>query len=87
MSHDALEYRAVHGLLERDEQMAILVQRVAGAFHGSRYFPHLAAVGFSFNPFVWHEDIDPRAGVLRLVCGLGTRAVNRRTTTIRGWWR
>ncbi len=77
MSQDALEYRAVHGLLERDEQMAILVQRVAGAFHGSRYFPHLAAVGFSFNPFVWHEDIDPRAGVLRLVFGLGTRAVNR----------
>ncbi len=77
MSREALEYRAVHGLLERDEQMAILVQRVAGSFHGSRYFPHLAAVGFSFNPFVWHEDINPRAGVLRLVCGLGTRAVNR----------
>ncbi len=77
MDEDALDYRAAHGLLERDEQMAILVQRVAGAFHGSRYFPHLAAVGFSFNPYVWHEDIDSRAGVLRLVFGLGTRAVNR----------
>lgn len=77
MNKDALEYRSVHGLLDRDEQMAILVQRVAGAFHGPLYFPHLAAVGFSFNPFVWHEDINPRAGVLRLVCGLGTRAVNR----------
>ncbi len=77
MRQDALDYRAAHGLLERDEQMAILVQRVAGAFYGARYFPHLAAVGFSFNPYVWHEDIDSRAGVLRLVFGLGTRAVNR----------
>lgn len=77
MSKNALDYRALHRLLERDEQMAILVQRVSGSFHGRYYFPHLAAVGFSFNPYVWHEDIDPRAGVLRLVFGLGTRAVER----------
>ncbi|HEX72687.1 MAG TPA: hypothetical protein ENN65_05185, partial [Candidatus Hydrogenedentes bacterium] len=77
MNREALEYRLSHDLLERDEQMAILVQRVAGAFNGTRYMPHLAAVGFSFNPYVWHEDIDPHAGVLRLVFGLGTRAVNR----------
>ncbi len=77
MSKEALDYRAVHGLLDRDEQMAILVQRVSGKFHGPFFFPHLAAVGFSFNPYVWHEDIDPRSGVLRLVFGLGTRAVNR----------
>ena len=77
MSRDALEYRVAHNLLERDEQMAILIQRVSGAAHGAWYFPHIAAVGFSFNPYVWHEDIDPRAGVLRLVFGLGTRAVNR----------
>ena len=31
----------------------------------------------SFNPFVWSEQIDPKAGVLRLVFGLGTRAVRR----------
>ena len=34
-------------------------------------------MGLSFNPFVWHKDIDPQAGVLRLVFGLGTRAVDR----------
>lgn len=77
MSREALAYRATHRLLERDEQMAILVQRVAGTFRGGAYFPDLSAVGFSFNPYVWHEDIDPRAGVLRMVFGLGTRAVNR----------
>lgn len=77
MNRDALDYRARHNLLHRDEQMAVMVQRVAGRFRGRLYFPDLAAVGYSFNPYVWHEDIDPRAGVLRLVFGLGTRAVER----------
>jgi hypothetical protein len=57
--------------------MALLVQRVSGAVHGRLFFPLAAGVGLSFNPFVWSEDIDPEAGVLRLVFGLGTRAVRR----------
>jgi pyruvate, water dikinase len=77
MSPEGLAYRLHHGLLDRDEQMALLVQRVSGEVYGRWFFPHLAGVGFSFNPFVWHEDIDPLAGVLRLVFGLGTRAVDR----------
>jgi pyruvate,water dikinase len=39
--------------------------------------PQVAGVGLSFNPFAWSEQIDPKAGVLRLVFGLGTRAVRR----------
>ncbi len=74
---DSIHYRLDRGLMDRDEQMALLVQRVSGEMHGSLFFPQLAGVGFSFNPFVWHHDIDPRAGVLRLVFGLGTRAVER----------
>jgi hypothetical protein len=77
MSPESLQYRQHHGLLERDEQMALLVQRVSGELYGQLYFPHVAGVGFSFNPFVWHKSIDPQAGVLRLVFGLGTRAVDR----------
>ena len=77
MSEEGLRYRLHHGLLDRDEQMALLVQRVSGDMHGQLFFPQVAGVGFSFNPFVWHEDIDPHAGVLRLVFGLGTRAVER----------
>lgn len=77
MNKDALDYRARQHLLDRDEQMAVLVQRVSGIYHDTYYFPHLAAVGFSFNPYVWHEDINPQSGVLRLVFGLGTRVVNR----------
>jgi hypothetical protein len=77
MSEDALRYRVNRGLLGRDEQMALLVMRVSGERYGEKFFPHIAGVGFSFNPYVWHKDIDPHAGVLRLVFGLGTRAVDR----------
>jgi len=77
MSKPALTYRARFNLLHRDEQMALLVQRVSGAQHGPFHFPHLAGVGYSFNPFVWDPGIDPQAGMLRLVFGLGTRAVDR----------
>ena len=77
MSREALLYRAHRGLLESDEQMAILVQRVSGAVYGNLFYPQVAGVGLSYNPYVWNEDIDPQAGVLRLVFGLGTRAVDR----------
>ena len=77
MSEAALAYRKRHGLLQYDEQMALLVQRVSGARNGDFFYPHAAGVGFSFNPFVWDKDIDPEAGLIRLVFGLGTRAVDR----------
>ncbi|MBN1656530.1 MAG: pyruvate, phosphate dikinase [Deltaproteobacteria bacterium] len=76
MSEETLKYRSARGLLEKDERMAVLVQRVSGVLCDKWYFPHLAGVGLSFNPYVWNETIDPAAGVLRLVFGLGTRAVN-----------
>ncbi|MBI5342704.1 MAG: pyruvate, phosphate dikinase [Deltaproteobacteria bacterium] len=77
MSEDALLYRAHRGLLDRDEQMALLVQRVSGAIHGNLFYPQVAGVGLSYNPFAWSEYIDPQAGMLRVVFGLGTRAVER----------
>ncbi|MCX7848554.1 MAG: PEP/pyruvate-binding domain-containing protein [bacterium] len=77
MSEEALLYRVHHGLLNEDEQMALLVQRVSGDQYGRWFFPAAAGVGFSYNPYVWNEEIDPQAGVLRLVCGLGTHAVER----------
>jgi len=77
MSPEALLYRAHRGLIDRDEQMAVLVQRVSGAVHGHLFYPQVAGVGLSYNPYVWSDRIDPEAGVLRLVFGLGTRAVDR----------
>lgn len=77
MSERALMYRARRGILDRDEQMGLLVQRVSGSQQGSLFYPHVAGVGLSFNPYVWSEHIDPAAGMVRLVLGLGTRAVDR----------
>jgi pyruvate,water dikinase len=77
MDSEALLYRLQRGLMDRDEQMALLVQRVSGATYGDYYLPQIAGVGFSYNLYVWEKSIDPKAGVLRLVFGLGTRAVNR----------
>ena len=77
LNREALTYRAHWGLLERDEQMAVLVQRVSGSVHGDTFFPQVAGVGISYNPYVWSKEIDPRAGMMRLVFGLGTRAVDR----------
>jgi len=77
ISNKALLYRFQRGLLDLDEQMALLVMRVSGEMHGSYYYPTIAGVGFSFNPYAWNEYIDPSAGVIRLVFGLGTRAVDR----------
>lgn len=77
MSREALIYRRERELHQHDEVMSLLVQRVSGSYHEYHYYPHVAGVGLSYNTYVWNKDIDPHAGMLRLVMGLGTRAVNR----------
>lgn len=77
MSNDALVYRRQRGLEALEEPMALLLQRVNGRYHGRYYLPDCAGVGVSRNLFVWEPDLDPAAGMLRLVVGLGTRAVDR----------
>jgi hypothetical protein len=77
MNVDALTYRLQRGMAQQDEQMALLVQRVSGAHRKNYFFPDMAGVGLSYNTFVWQKGMDPRAGMLRIVFGLGTRAVNR----------
>jgi hypothetical protein len=77
MDENALTYRLQRGLDQQDEQMALLVQRVSGSHRKDYFFPDLAGVGVSYNTFVWKPHLDPKAGMLRLVFGLGTRAVDR----------
>jgi hypothetical protein len=77
MSEDALAYRLQRGLDQQEEQMALLVQRVSGVYRQHYYFPDLAGVGVSYNTFVWDREMDRQAGMLRMVLGLGTRAVDR----------
>lgn len=73
----ALEYRASRGLDGVEEQMAILVQRVSGSLHGKYLFPSAAGVGYSYDTYGWSRNMDPEKGMLRMVLGLGTRAVDR----------
>ncbi len=77
LNTDAIMYRADRNLLQRDEQMALLVMRVAGDRHGRFYYPHAAGVGHSRNLYVCSNSSDENKGMLRLVLGLGTRAVDR----------
>lgn len=74
---DALLYRRSKGLQDYDERMAILLQVVQGEKHGRYYLPHGAGVAFSHNQYRWTPKIRRKDGFLRLVWGLGTRAVDR----------
>jgi len=80
MNASALEYRRTRDLLDCDEQMALLVQRVSGSKYDPFFMPLAAGVGYSYNAYQWLKDLDPHAGMLRLVMGLGTRAVDRTAT-------
>ncbi len=73
----ALLYRKSRGLLDYDERMALLIQVVEGQSVGSYYFPQLAGVGYSQNQYRWSPQIRSEDGFVRLVWGLGTRAVDR----------
>ncbi len=77
MDLSALEYRRQRGLEHQDEQMAVLVQRVSGSFWGDYFFPAAAGVGYSYSLYRTRKDADLSAGLLRIVAGLGTRAVDR----------
>jgi hypothetical protein len=74
---NALTYRHQNGLADYDERIAILIQYVEGEQFGKYYFPHGAGVAFSRNLYRWSPQIRQEDGFLRLVWGLGTRAVDQ----------
>ncbi len=74
---DPMEYRRDHGLLEFNEEMGILIQEVVGTRVGKYFMPAFAGVAFSNNEFRWSPRIKREDGLIRLVAGLGTRAVDR----------
>ena len=73
----ALLYRRSRGLQDYDERMAVLIQTVEGNRFGDYYLPDLSGVAFSHNQYRWSPQIRPEDGFIRLVWGLGTRAVDR----------
>lgn len=74
---NAIEYRRKHGYLEQDEKMAVMIQRAVGKEYNGYFFPLLAGVGFSQNGYCWHSEVVKEDGLVRVVFGLGTRAVGR----------
>jgi hypothetical protein len=76
-SPDPIEYRAGRGLLDLHEEMGILIQEVVGSRVGPYWMPAFSGVGFSNNEFRWSARIQREDGLLRIVPGLGTRAVDR----------
>ncbi len=76
-SPDPIQYRFEHGLLDVREEMGIMIQQVVGAEVGPYFFPAFAGVAVSNNEFRWSPRIKREDGLIRLVPGLGTRAVDR----------
>lgn len=74
---DPISYRAEKGLLDYHEEMGIMIQEVVGKRIGNYFLPSFAGVAFSSNEFRWSPRIKREDGLVRLVPGLGTRAVDR----------
>lgn len=77
LNPNALLYRRSKGLQDYDERMAILIQVVQGEKHDHFFFPLAAGVAFSKNLYRWAPQLQRDAGFVRLVWGMGTRAVDR----------
>ena len=76
-SPDVMAYRRERGLLDYNERMCLLVQEVVGRRYGKYFFPTAAGVAVSRNNYSWTPRIRRNDGLMRLVMGLGTRAVDR----------
>ena len=65
--------RQVHGLIDYDERMAVMIQPLIGHRYGRYFLPTIVGAGLSQNP--WFDKTDSRAkdGCLRLTLGLDER--------------
>ena len=75
LNPNALLYRHAKGLVEYDERIAVLLQFVEGEQFGQYFLPQASGVAFSRNLYRWSPQIRKEDGFVRLVWGLGTRAV------------
>ena len=75
---NARAYRKRHDLPWQEEKMAILIQNMIGCHYPQDlFYPLIGGVGFSLNFYPWTDRLLPEDGVVRLVVGVGTRAVGR----------
>jgi len=75
---NARAYRKRHRLAWQREKMAILIQNMIGHdYPHDLFYPLIGGVAFSLNFYPWSDRLKPEDGVVRLVVGVGTRAVGR----------
>lgn len=75
---NARAYRKRHALPWSEEKMAILIQNMIGQhYQQDLFYPLIGGVGFSLNFYPWSDRLRSEDGVVRLVVGVGTRAVGR----------
>jgi hypothetical protein len=74
---DPISYRRTRNLIDYDEMMGIIIQKVVGRKQGRFFFPAWAGVAFSHNEYRWNKRIKKEDGLARIVMGLGSRAVDR----------
>lgn len=73
-----IAYRAHNHLLDYEERIAVIIQKVIGRVVKDTYFfPTVAGVAFSINPYCWNKKIQREDGMMRIVMGFGSRAVDR----------
>mgnify|MGYP000202333985 CR=1 FL=1 len=58
-NQEAMEYRRKWHRPDQEEQMGLLIQRVAGERIGDLYYPAIAGMGCSYNPYKWMEHYQP----------------------------
>ena len=71
----AEEYRERHRL--GDDDMGIIIIRMAGRWRGRYYYPTIAGVGYSQNFRRWTTRIRQEDGLIRMVFGMGTMSTKR----------
>ncbi len=74
---DPIQYRVEHRLLDVHEEMGILIQEVVGKKVGDYFLPAFGGVALNHNEYQWSSRIKREDGLIRIVPGLGTRAVDR----------
>ncbi len=74
---DSIQYRKERELLNFTERMGIMIQEVIGKRMGRYFMPAYAGVAFSENVLRWSTRTTKEGGLVRMVMGLGTRAVDR----------
>jgi hypothetical protein len=70
---EAMIDRQEHGLLDYDERMSVLLQKVSGQRYGRYFLPPVSGIAYSHDFSEWDANAQRQDGYLKLIFGLCTR--------------